>query len=99
MPSSKNALVRALSDIEEAQISTEALESKFVAAVSRVIPKGREERAAQVSSGLERLLKRHHDDSILIASSCAALGNASEYILPIFIKKLARFVSYLDTPI
>lgn len=101
MPSSKEHLTQAMTDFEASQISLDTIPSKFVDAIAKTMPEGNElkDHAVSVSSALERLLQRHHDDSRLIVSTSVALGEASEYEVPAFIQKLTRLTKYLEAPV
>lgn len=101
MPTSPKPIRDAIRELEAASVSIERLEAKFVDAIVGVMPKVQETKdsAALLSSGLYRLLKRHHDDSLLIAGSSAALASASGDEIPSFIRKLKRFIKYMDGPV
>ncbi|RYZ51908.1 MAG: hypothetical protein EOP07_20495 [Proteobacteria bacterium] len=101
MPSSKDHLTQAMTDFEASQISLDSIASKFVEAIAKTMPEGNElkDQAVSVSSALERLLQRHHDDSRLIVSTSVALGEASEYEVPAFIQKLTRLTKFLEAPV
>jgi hypothetical protein len=101
MASSKDHLSQAITDFEASHISLDSIPSKFVEAIAKTMPDGNDlkDQAVSVSSALERLLQRHHDDSRLIVSTSVALGEASEYEVPAFIQKLTRLTKYLEAPV
>lgn len=101
MAKGADSLSKVIEEMETEGLANEPVETRFVQAVMRVMPDSpaKREKALIASSGLERLLLRHHRDSKLIVSASVALGENSEYAVPDFVKKLGRFLRFLEAPV
>ncbi len=101
MARTSDTLSQALIELEAEGLVEGHASSRFVEAIMKTMSDSpqQKEKAFKVSSGLERLLARHHDDSRRIISASVALGEASEYEVPQFVKKISRFMRFLDTPV
>lgn len=101
MIKSADSLSSVVQEIESQGLANPESESKFVACIMRTMPDSpsKKEKAVILASGLEQLLSRHHNDSKLIVATSVALGETSEYEIPDFVKKLGRFMRFLDAPV
>jgi hypothetical protein len=91
---------RAIELAEASGISCKPAASKFVDKILSCLQAdlGHTDVARQLSSALERVLDRNHEDSRLILTLCFTLQEWSRLEASEFQKKLARAIRYLEKP-